>query len=67
MKNKAKLWKDQSHALEWPRLDQKIKIFISERNLYCFLFKNAIVYKYQLLNFYKYPQAALEVTLATLP
>lgn len=67
MKNKAKLWKDQSHALEWPRLDQKIKIFISERNLYCLLFKNAIVYKYQLFNFYKYPLVASELTLGTLP
>lgn len=31
MKNKVTLWKDQSHALEWPRLDQGIKIFISEK------------------------------------
>lgn len=68
MKNKAKLWKDQSHALEWPRLDQGIKIFISEKKyLYCFLFKNAIVHKYQLFNFYKYPIVALVVTLGTLP
>lgn len=34
MKNKVKLWKDKSHALEWPKLEQGIKIFISEKKIF---------------------------------